>query len=74
MKSLIINKIILKSQEIFKSDVFMEEINKIPLSSNDHKRIRSVDLVQTYACGTKKDLIRKQEETICNNIIKQYKK
>ena len=74
MKSLIINKIILKSQEIFKSDVFTEEINKIPLSSNDHKRIRSVDLVQTYAYGTKKDLIRKQEETICNNIIKQYKK
>ena len=40
------NAIILKSQQRFKSErhhVFIEEINKIALSSNDDKRIQSID-------------------------------
>ena len=45
------NKIILKSQQIFKSDyhnVYTEQINKIVLSSNDNKRFQSFDKITTY--------------------------
>ena len=44
------NKPILKSQQIFKSErynVLIEEINKIALSSNDDKRMQSIDLIET---------------------------
>ena len=63
-------------QQRFKSErhnVFTEEINKIALSSNDDKRMQSIDLIETYAHGTSKDLICKKEKSKRNNIIKQYK-
>ena len=53
--SLLNNKIILKSQQRFKSDhhrVYTEEVNKIALSSNDDKRIQTFDKVTTYPYGT----------------------
>ena len=46
-----INKSILKIQQRFKNEeqnVFTEEINKIALSSNDDKRMQSIDLIETY--------------------------
>ena len=49
------NKIILQSQQIFKSDhhnVYTEQINKIALSSNDDKRLQSFDKITTYPYGT----------------------
>ena len=67
----------LKTQQTFKSEkhnVFTEEINKIALSSNDDKRMQSIDLIETYAYGTSKDLVSEKEEIKCNNIIKRYKK
>ena len=70
------NKSILKTQQRFKSErrnVFTEEINKIALSSNDDKRMQSIDLIETYAYATSKDLVSDKEEIKCNNIIKQYK-
>ena len=45
------NEIILKSQQRFKSEahcVYTEEINKIPLISNDDKRLKSFDGITTY--------------------------
>ena len=54
--------------------VFTEEINKITLSSNDDKRMQSIDSTETYAYGTKKDLVSEKEEIKCRNIIKRYKK
>ena len=45
------NKIILKSQQRFKSDyhhVCTEQINKIALSSNDDKRLKTFDKITTY--------------------------
>ena len=57
----------------FKSErhnVFTEEINKIALSSNDDKRMQSIDSVETYAYGTSKDLVSEKEEIKCKNIIK----
>ena len=50
---------ILKTQQRFKSerhDVFTEEINKIALSSNDDKRMQSIDSTETYPYGTSKNL------------------
>ena len=49
------DKIILKSQQRFKSDhhkVYTEETNKIALSSNDDKRLQTSDRIKTYPCGT----------------------
>ena len=46
-------------QQRFKSkgdNVYTELINKIALSSNDDKRMQSIDLIKTYVCGMSKDL------------------
>ena len=40
--------------------VFTAEIKKTALSSNDDKRIRSIDSIETYAYGTSRDLICKK--------------
>ena len=67
----------LKTQQWFKSErhnVFTEEINKIALSSNDDKRIQSIDSIKTCAYGTSKDLVSEKEVIKCNNVIKRYKK
>ena len=71
------NKIILKTQQRFKSErlnVFAEEINKIALSSNDDKRMKSIDSIKTYGYGTSRDLVSEKEEIKFKNIIKRYKK
>ena len=60
--------------KIERHNVFTEEINKIALSSNDDKRMQSIDSLETYAYGTSNDLVSDKEEIKCNNIIKWYKK
>ena len=45
------DKIVLKSQQIFKSD-YHEQINKIALSSNDDKRLQIFDKTITYPYET----------------------
>ena len=48
------NKTRLKSQLRFKSDyhdAYTEEVNKIELSSNDDKRLQTLDRVTTYPYG-----------------------
>ena len=48
------DKIILKSQQRFKSDhhkVYTEEIDKIALSSNDDKKLQTSDRIKTYPYG-----------------------
>ena len=54
------NKLILKAKQRFKNErhnVFTEEINIVALSSNDHKRMQSIDSIETYAYGTSKYLV-----------------
>ena len=49
------DKVILKSQQRFKSDhhkVCTEEVNKIALISNDDKRLQTFDWIETYPYGT----------------------
>ena len=48
-------EVILKSQQRFKSHhhkVYLEEVNKIALSSNDDKRLQTFNKVTTYPYGT----------------------
>ena len=70
-------KLILRTLQRFRSEklnVFTTETNKTVLSSNDDKRIQSIDSVETYAFGTSKDIVCQKEEIKCNNIIRQYRK
>ena len=49
------NKVILKSEQRFKSEahnVHTEEINKIALSSNDDKSLQTFDRITSYTYGT----------------------
>ena len=49
------DKIILRSQQRFKSDchnVYTEQINKTALSSNDGKRLQTFDKIITYPYET----------------------
>ena len=65
-----------KTQQRFKNkwhNVFTEKINKIALSSNDDKRMQTIDSIETYAYGTSKDLVSEKKEIKCNNILKQCK-
>ena len=69
IKNLKNNKLILKTQQRCKSErhiFFTEEINKITLSSDNDKRTHSVDMIETYAYGTSKDLVSMKEEINCN--------
>ena len=58
------DKIILKSEQRFKSDhhkVYTEEVNKIALSSNDNKRLQTHDKITTYPYGTNAFKVCKSE-------------
>ena len=71
------SKSISRTHQRFKSErhnVFTEELNKTVLSSNDDKRMQSIDSIKTYAYRTNKDLVSEKEEIKCSNIIKLYKK
>ena len=49
------DKIVLKKQQAFRSDhhkAYTVEINKIPLKSNDDKRVQTIDKITTYPRGT----------------------
>ena len=48
---LLINKVVLKSQQRFKSerhDVYTEEVNKIAQNSNDNKRLQTFDKIKCW--------------------------
>ena len=55
------DKIILKSQQRFKSDhhrVYTEDVNKIALSSDDDKRLQTFNRVTTYPYGSEMMVMR----------------
>ena len=54
-------------------NIFTEWIKNIALISNDDKRMEPINLRETYAYGTNKDLVSKKEGIKCNNLIIQYK-
>ena len=68
-------KVIIKTQQRHKSEklgVFTKKINKIFLSSNDDKRIESIDLIEKYAHGMSKGFICKKEKIKRISIITKY--
>ena len=69
-------KIILKSQQRFKSDyhnVYTEQINKIALSSNDDKRLQTFDKITTYPYGTNAFKVCESEMLMVNYNKNKYK-
>ena len=48
-------------------------IRLLALSSDDDKRMQSIDSIEIYAYETSKDLVSEEEEIKCKNIIKRYK-
>ena len=61
---LLINEILLKSQQRFKSerhDVYTKGINRIALSSNDDKRLQTFDRITLYPYGTSAGKVCKTE-------------
>ena len=69
-------KIILKSQQRFKSDhckVYTEEVNKIALSSDDDKRLQIFNRVTTYPYGTPAVKVCKSEIMVVKDLfVKKY--
>ena len=66
------DKIILKSQQRFKSDhhvVYREEVNKIALSSNGGKRLQTLDRVTTYPHGTNAFKVCESEMMIVRDLF-----
>ena len=64
-KEFIRNWLTLKTQQRFKIErhnVFTKERNGIAISSNDEKRLQSIDSIETYGHGMSKDLIWKKEK------------
>ena len=70
------DKILLKSQQRFKSDhhkVYTEEVNKIALSSNDDKRLQTFNVIKTYPYGTNAFKVCKSEMMAVRNLFaKKY--
>ena len=70
------NKIILKSQQRFKSDhhkVYTEEVNKIPLSSDGDKRLQAFNRVTTYPYGTAAVKVCESEMMVVKDLfVKKY--
>ena len=68
------NKIILKSQQRFKSyhhKVYTEEVNKIALSSG--KRLQTFNVIETYPYGTNALNVRESEMMAVRNLfVKRY--
>ena len=68
------DKIILKSQQRFKSDhqnVYTEEINKIALSSNDDKKLQTSDRIKTYPYGTNAFTVCESEMQMVKRFLKK---
>ena len=64
LKCLLNNEILLKSQQRFKSErhnVYTEDVNKIALSSNDDKRLRTYDRITSYPYETSAGKVCKTE-------------
>ena len=70
-ESLFNGKIILRSQQRFRSDrVYIEEINKIALSSDDDKRLQTYNKIITYPYRTPAIKVCESEMLSKNKLIR----
>ena len=66
------NKIILKSQQVFRSDhhdVYTVGIKKFALSSNDDKKLQTFDRITTYPHGTNAFKVCESEMMIVRDLF-----
>ena len=66
------DEIILKSQQRFKSDhhdVYIKQINKIALSSDDDKRLQTFDKITTHSYGTNAFKLCKSEMMMVRSLM-----
>ena len=66
------NKIILKSEQRFKSDhhvLCTEEVNKMVLSANDDKRLQTSDKITTYPHATNASKVCESEMMIVRDVF-----
>ena len=57
----------MKTQQRFKVKnitCLLKKLIRIPLSSNDDKRMQSIGLIETYAYGMSKDLVSEKKKRI----------
>ena len=70
------NKTAYRSQERFKSyyhDVYIDEANKIALSSNDDKRLQTFNKVTTYPYGTNAFKVSQSKMMVVRDLfVKKY--
>ena len=70
------NKFILESQKRFKGYhhvVYIDEVNKIALSTNDDKRLQTFDKITTYPHGTNSFKVCESEMMIVRDLfVKNY--
>ena len=60
------NRLILKSQQTFRSEkhyLFIQNVNKTALGTNNDTKIKSIDSIETYAYGTNEEIMQKDEIT-----------
>ena len=65
-------EVILKSQQMFKSDdhkVYTEEVNKIALSSDDNKRLQTFNRVTTYSYATLAVKVCESEKMVVKDLF-----
>ena len=65
-------KIIIKSQQRFKNDhheEYTEEVNKVALSTNDDKRLQTLDKITTYPHGTNAFKVCENEMMIVRDLF-----
>ena len=77
LKKFVKNNLILKTEQKFNSEshnIFTKVTNKIALSSNYDKRMQSIDSIEAYAYGTRKDIIVTKEEIKERHKIMSQKK
>ena len=70
------DEVLIKSQQRFRSDhhkFCTEEVNKIALSSNNDKRIQTIDKITTYPYGTNTFMVCENEMLLKNKWIKHDK-
>ena len=54
--------------------LLVKKLTRLTISSNDNKWMQSTDSIETYAYGTRQDLVSEKEEIKCSNIMKRYQK
>ena len=51
----------------------LKKLTRLPYVQMKIKGMQSIDSIEAYGCGTRKDLVSEEEEINCSNIVKRAK-